>query len=667
MSVAGPCSILRGGGMRGLSSSFSHRDQSQQQLQQQLQQHQQQALPNMANRFGAAIAAPAPASSTATWNDNDQPLPDIMSAPTLRSVSSLVMSMDADESVSPTAAASSSAVSGGFHNTSNGIPRSSRAAAKDVAVSSAMTSTMVDDFLTPLPPPPAPMNSNNHLTREQSFPPTPFFAQQPRFARDQSFPPPAQQSAGLAGIDMLPSTSSSLRNNSGWPSVPHRMATTESPCSGDSGGGGMMEDSSGIFGDGGGEPSMPKFRGLGFPGSSSSSSASLQMKGWGPDTGGGGRGHLGGGTGGCSTLGEEDPHNPLFDGILSPSPSSACHPRRPSFDKLAAMIPDIPHWPTPSSSTSAPLSPSSRVPVEGAGELRISTMAETADQLPAPTSTARPTLSPPSSSSVAAVQPMPPSSRGRQPITTPRSDKRPKKEPLRRGGADSSAGRLPRDGSGNHNGSRWTATPSPAANPTGSGIIKKTPSSGTGKRGTEAPLSCGPARAGGGPIDLAKQERRRVKIQRYLYKRSRRKFAKSTRDASPSRSRPKAAAKRPRVKGKFVKTTPEYVSVSSGQQERGGAGEAEVTSNKEAVPSCSPAVGAVALPGGGGGVGGGGVRSVRNGGSVNTNFNKKAFSTTPSSSLMPRGGGAGGGGGRLPPPVSALATGAPNAFSSWTM
>ncbi|CAM9408923.1 unnamed protein product [Pylaiella littoralis] len=612
----------------------------------------------MAIRFGAAIAAPAPASSFTAWNDSDQPLPDILSAPTLRSVSSLVMSMDAEESVFP--AASAAYVSGGLHssiNNNNRIPRTSRTtSSKDHALSGATTSTMLDPFLAPLPPPSTAMDSNDLLTREQSFPPASFFPQQPRFARDQSFPPPVQQSGGLAAINMLPSTSSCLPSG-GWPNIAQPLATRETL---NGGGGGMMEDGD-IFGAGGGESSMPKFRGLGFP-VNNSRQAPLQTKGWGPEHGGG-RGHLGGGNGGCSSLVDEEYHHPVFDGMLSSSPSSTCHARRPSFDKLAAMIPDIPHWPTPSSSTSAPLSPSPRVPVD-AGELpvHVSTRAESAEHLPAPMSTARSNLPPPSSP--ASAQPVPSPSRGRQPTTIPRSEKKIEKEPLRRGGAAISAGRLPRGGSGNHGSSRWKATPSPAVtNASGGGTVKKTASSGTGKRGTEAPLSCGPARAGGGPVDLAKQERRRVKIQRYLYKRSRRKFAKSTRDASPSRSRPKAAAKRPRVKGKFVKSIPDYVSVNSGQQEGEGLGETEAISKKVTTSSSSP-VGA--FPVAGGGRGGGGVRSVRDGGSVNINFNNKAFSTTLASTLMPKGGGAGGGRGRLPPPMSALETGAPNAFS-WSM
>lgn len=68
---------------------------------------------------------------------------------------------------------------------------------------------------------------------------------------------------------------------------------------------------------------------------------------------------------------------------------------------------------------------------------------------------------------------------------------------------------------------------------------------------------------------------RQAKIQRYLYKRSSQAIAKSTREASPSRYRPQAAALRPRVKGKFSKKPPDFIPIR--QLTRTG-------SNKDATP-----------------------------------------------------------------------------------
>ncbi|CAM9613171.1 unnamed protein product, partial [Choristocarpus tenellus] len=61
--------------------------------------------------------------------------------------------------------------------------------------------------------------------------------------------------------------------------------------------------------------------------------------------------------------------------------------------------------------------------------------------------------------------------------------------------------------------------------------------------------------------DIFRQARRRAAIEKYLRKRSRRRFADHTRDISPSRSRPKAARQRPRKFGKFVKTVPDFIPI----------------------------------------------------------------------------------------------------------
>ncbi|CAM9208740.1 unnamed protein product [Ectocarpus sp. 4 AP-2014] len=646
-------------------SAFSNRDQQQ-------QQQQPFPLPATAMRFGGTSAA-APAAATPTsmaWDDNDEPLPDM--APILRSVSSLVMSMDPEDGMSATSPCATT-TAGRNRGTNNMVATCNSGSSSSVTEraktqsGAALGSNALDMLMAPLPP--TLMDSNTCLTREQSFPP-PFG--RPRFGRDPSFPPPVQVgggSGGLTAVDMLPSAPS-LRNT--WSQVGRSIAaSTETPCS--SGGGTTTMAGGGVYaaggGGGGGGPSLSRgeFQGLGFPGTGGGGGGGggrlgvKQERQWENDHAGG-RDHGGGGTGGRSLSDEDhqaDYHpDDIIGGIL---PSS--RPRRPSFDKLAAMIPGIPHWPVPPSPSSSPPAPTSSPSAgESSGELHAPAAsgggsAKAKQQAQFPLRTKTPRLSP-----SAPAAPAAPSSRGRQPKMT-RADKKPKKHHNPTADSPTTA--------------PWTAPtpPSPAANIP----PKKTPSSGNGKRALETPLSCGPVRAGGGPVDLAKQERRRVKIQRYLYKRSRRKFAKSTRDASPSRSRPKAALLRPRVKGKFVKTTPDFVSVNAGgppqREDGGGDGLAQWeptdilagNMNNALSPKPQVAAGGVGVGRRCGGVGvgggGGGVRSVRNGGSVNIIFDdisKKPFSTTPSSSLMRKGGG----GSILPPRAAALyPAGAPNAFA----
>lgn len=74
--------------------------------------------------------------------------------------------------------------------------------------------------------------------------------------------------------------------------------------------------------------------------------------------------------------------------------------------------------------------------------------------------------------------------------------------------------------------------------------------------------SCAPCLPGE-PWDPAKDQRRKDVIDRYMRKRARRSLADKIRDESPSRSRPKAASRRPREKGKFVKNSPDFVAVTA--------------------------------------------------------------------------------------------------------
>lgn len=118
--------------------------------------------------------------------------------------------------------------------------------------------------------------------------------------------------------------------------------------------------------------------------------------------------------------------------------------------------------------------------------------------------------------------------------------------------------------------------------------------------------SAGPASSNGGPVDLAKKARREAAIKRYKYKRGRRKFANSTRDASPSRSRPKAAKIRPRLHGKFVKVVPDFIPVTAVSTD-GGVGDMDVKMGELLRGSGND--GMRGREGVGGGVGGGGGRA----------------------------------------------------------
>ncbi|CAM9992943.1 unnamed protein product [Sphacelaria rigidula] len=212
------------------------------------------------------------------------------------------------------------------------------------------------------------------------------------------------------------------------------------------------------------------------------------------------------------------------DDLLSPSSRSDGHRRIPSFDELAAMIPGIPFPFQPSSASRGSQHASSgraSAPVGGeVGNRRGGAITSPA--------TFSPSIKP------ATLTPEKPG-RGR---------------PSTRGRA-----KLVRGFKKEH-------TPG---------------SSGRGGKGRNGRLeevagSAGPASTNGGPVDLARKARREQAIERYRYKRSRRKFANSTRDASPSRSRPKAAKIRPRLHGKFVKVVPDFIPVTAVSTEGGGSG-----------------------------------------------------------------------------------------------
>lgn len=210
--------------------------------------------------------------------------------------------------------------------------------------------------------------------------------------------------------------------------------------------------------------------------------------------------------------------------------------RHPSFDKLAAMIPGIPqHFQPPSSASSASASPASAAQANSSCRRSGGGKAEQMARAVLPRDTIPATTTATAASVSIASAPTPTPGRGRPPGKR-RHDTH--KAPCR--------------------------TKVRTSNSRRSGKVDE-------QRG-----SCGPARRDGGGVDVAKQERRRAAIQRYLVKKTRRRFANATRDNSPSRSRPKAAKIRPRLHGKFVKTVPDFIPVTAVSGEAGGSGETEV-------------------------------------------------------------------------------------------
>lgn len=437
-------------------------------------------------------------------------LPEVLHSPRLRSVSSLVLSCDIDDGLShvPSRARRQREL--------QQLQQRQRqpAAEADAAVAYAGMNEIFNAM--PLPPPTT--GSNEKLIREQSFPPPNGFPQggSPGLRRDQSFPPPVQP--GLS-IDLLEGP---VNDWAGRHMAPPDTVNDGGDLAGiglmgggglggGGGGGGGRSGRSGERVRGGSTRNSSEFHnnfggGTLQVGQQNNSGSNEQVK-WehlDSSEGSGVSRVVGGGRGGCnsSNSGDDD------DSIFLDAPSRPLqHTRRPSFDKLAAMIPDIPvRWPSPSSSPAA----------ASAVEQLIDS-----DHRPNFDKTSRSALVTPT------LDPTQPA-RGR-PCNRPGRPRRTLDDDLLRGGIGGSARQGRKLG---------------------------------GKRG-DAPLSCGPASREGGPVDLARQARRTAKIERYMYKRSRRKFANSTRDASPSRSRPKAARVRPREKGKFVKTVPDFIPVTA--------------------------------------------------------------------------------------------------------
>lgn len=413
-------------------------------------------------------------------------LPEQMYGPTsssLRSVASLVLSSDL---LSDGEGSHVTELSGGGRapRARGASSRMPPATAASSAAAYASQSGLTDTYeLQPFPPPPSRFGEDR-LDRQQSFPPPNMFtpSSAPGLRRDPSFPPP--NNSGMSDMEIL--------REQDWP-MP-RMTSTRG------GGGGVLGRPSG--GMGGGD-----MRGMGamrhsegeVPGSSSYSRFGSERSHGGPGRGGGGGGgrlrpEMGFDEGGVSVGSGEDEDVPFGEIPTRPERPD----RRPSFDRLAAMIPGIPqHLQSPSSSTASATENSIG---------RCGTLAPG---------------SPPSASpSTSDILQRP---RGRLVARTVRA-------------------RKPRDSGGRGGGS-----------------------GGAGSRSSKKvmkPVSCAPS-ALGEPADPEKEERRRAAISRYMYKRSRRKFADSTREASPSRSRPKAAKDRLRFQGKFIKATPDFVAVTA--------------------------------------------------------------------------------------------------------
>ena len=448
---------------------------------------------------------------------DDSLLPEVMHSPRLRSVSSLVLSCDFEDGLPGMSRSRSRERRPREQQQQQQQQQQSQrtaaaAAAVDAAVDAAALNAGMNEIFNamPLPPP-------TNIGREQSFPPPNAFPTQagsPRLSRDPSFPPPVQP--GLP-MDII---QGSVSDWSGRHMAAPSTVSGGLALGGGDGGGLSRGGRVGVRVGGGGGRSSSEFSNN-FGGEAlvqQQSSSSLEHGQW--EVGSGSSNGRPGGRGGCNSIDDDDS---MFLDVAS-RPLHQQHARRPSFDKLAAMIPDIPvvRWPSPSSTSTSPST--------SAAEL----MNTSSNNRPSSSTTSSTTTSfdvkPKSALVTPTLDPAQPT-RGR-PCTRPGRPRRSLEDDVHhlRGG--------------------------------GIGGLRQSKKQGGGKRG-DAPLSCGPASLGGGPVDLARQARRTAKIQRYLYKRSRRKFANSTRDASPSRSRPKAARVRPREKGKFVKTVPDFIPVTA--------------------------------------------------------------------------------------------------------
>lgn len=598
MSLDGPCSVLRGG-MHSFpfASTAEGRANRDQQLQQrvhiQRHQHQQQqqqlyqpvastvavaaattaaafslgsmagssgfrrpgsekkentqpAMTNDSNEQLGSTAVPATGStgmvggtplSTALGNSNeydaDEPLPPMLTTPRLRSVSSLLVSSDAEDEALPL----------GDIRPSPCPP--SRGRSREPSTWNSGIFDNINESLQGLPPPPRlPLSMDDQqqqqqqqrLRRDPSFPPLDAPAEGPRrLSRDPSFPP-LDSDMSLVGT---PSTSLPGCWSGSLSMSSTRINTNDHGASVSALGGncGRAGGSGGIGSGGGGEARDMHIGNGGVEAGGTMTDAFAPFDGSEVHDprhdrvlmddyllGGIGSGELpgehrrrssfppagaGGGTG--------------SDDLLSPSSRNKSHNRVPSFDELAAMIPGIPFPFQPSSASRGSHHASSgRASAPVGGE--IGNRRGGATTSPA---TFSPSIKPTTST---------PEKPGRG-----RPSTRGKARPIR--------------------GLKREHTP-------GSGGR-----SGRGRNGRleDVAGSAGPVSANGGPVDLARKARREQAIERYRYKRSRRKFANSTRDASPSRSRPKAAKIRPRLHGKFVKVVPDFIPVTAVSTEGGGS------------------------------------------------------------------------------------------------
>lgn len=436
-------------------------------------------------------------------------------------MSSLVMSEDNGEELATQSAAGVITAAHSARSTS----ATEAAATERTSVSSALSANDMSDLfsLPPFPPPPE-MGSSDGLLREQSFPPPNCLPPRssPCLNRDQSFPPPVQPA--FSAIDALPL--SSVRNDWCMNSITTIAESSGvSFAGGGSGSGGSSDDGSGGGSISGGDLRRPsEFDGPRVERPPIKCESNLDKKQWNVER----RGSNGGidlGVSSSSTREAGRGGNGNDDSFFGDNSSSSSayadnqHDSRPRYDKLAAMIPGVNPWQTPS--PSPPSVRHTNIGSRGNNGGMVSTNNSNSNKRLRTAGT-------PVSSPTGEL------SRGRQVVRSEKARKKRVDAP----GRGSGRGR-------GHMSKRLVATAAGAE----------------GEEGLSS-LHGPPANADGGGVHPAKRDRRKAAIKRYMYKRSRRRFANSTRDASPSRSRPKAAKIRPRHLGKFVRTVPEFIPVT---------------------------------------------------------------------------------------------------------
>lgn len=232
--------------------------------------------------------------------------------------------------------------------------------------------------------------------------------------------------------------------------------------------------------------------------------------------------------------------SPSIKSEAQPQRHPQTHPREGSFDELAAMIPGLPPDLQPTSASRASQHPSNSKASAPIGRGRWIE----------PPTYLLPKLE-------SATTSMPGKAGQGRPSTTRKSRAKPLATFRRREGTFGASG----DGDGRGNGCTF-------GNTAGSTVT---------------------VAARERSLDQIKRARRKQAIERYLYKMGRRQVADHTREASPSRSRPKAAKLRKRVRGRFVKVVPDFISATADSNSRGIPSACGSSGIARSVPAPAPA------------------------------------------------------------------------------